>query len=517
MAEARHSRTSGAGFGDAVDGTLLLTGEVNCKGKGHQLHLTHRGLRLVPSSDPTDRAGATAPSVAVVDVTWRDVVCACEAPVKKSKSLLRQSNAEVPDSSQSNVFVLHYIDRNQKTNKLRCRNVTLEAMQGHADRWITHIEEKRKEGKPERLLVVINPIGGKGTARQTFAKRVQPLFLLAGVEVIVKVTERAKHAVEIAKTFAVSSVDGVISMGGDGLYMEILHGLTLRKQEEEGVDYNDPDAKLIPPTVRVGIIPAGTGNGVSGWFNGVIDMDTATLNIIRGEIKRTNIFSIHEPEKLIHYAGLLFGNGFFSKLIKRTDELRWMKRARYPYAVLGSVVGKKKILQFNIDVLKKEGGPNTKEGEKPAAEASSTKWMSLGTKGMTAAMTFVAKIVEGEELLEMNPFYPGFDLILLNRASPVETLKFMYSFFSRKKDGLHQEFVEWIPDIVGMRFEVADQREEGVTARERTEVMDLCRLLDVDGELMAMSGSKCDIRLHPQFLQVFCVPSLYSHDEKAET
>lgn len=46
-------------------------------------------------------------------------------------------------------------------------------------------------------------------------------------------------------------------MGGDGLYMEILHGLTLRKQEEEGVDYNDPDAKLIPPTVRVGIIPAG--------------------------------------------------------------------------------------------------------------------------------------------------------------------------------------------------------------------------------------------------------------------
>ena len=26
----------------------------------------------------------------------------------------------------------------------------------------------------------------------------------------------------------------------------------------------------------------GTGNGVSGWFNGVIDVDTATLNIIRG-------------------------------------------------------------------------------------------------------------------------------------------------------------------------------------------------------------------------------------------
>ena len=49
----------------------------------------------------------------------------------------------------------------------------------------------------------------------------------------------------------------VIAMGGDGLYMEILHGLTLRKQEEEGVDFNDPDATLIPPAVRVGIVPAG--------------------------------------------------------------------------------------------------------------------------------------------------------------------------------------------------------------------------------------------------------------------
>ena len=46
-------------------------------------------------------------------------------------------------------------------------------------------------------------------------------------------------------------------MGGDGLYMEILQGLTVRKQQEEGVELNDPDARLAPPTVRVGIIPAG--------------------------------------------------------------------------------------------------------------------------------------------------------------------------------------------------------------------------------------------------------------------
>ena len=41
-------------------------------------------------------------------------------------------------------------------------------------------------GKPQKLLVVINPIGGKGTARQVFEKRVQPIFALAGVELVVK-------------------------------------------------------------------------------------------------------------------------------------------------------------------------------------------------------------------------------------------------------------------------------------------------------------------------------------------
>ena len=43
-------------------------------------------------------------------------------------------------------------------------------------------------GKPQKLLIVINPIGGKGTARQVFEKRLQPMFALAGVELVVKGT-----------------------------------------------------------------------------------------------------------------------------------------------------------------------------------------------------------------------------------------------------------------------------------------------------------------------------------------
>ena len=82
----------------------------------------------------------------MVDVSWRDVVCACEAPVRKSKSSQKHSNTGSPDTAQSKVFVVHYVEKNKKTNKLHCKNVTLETTQGTAEGWIAQIEEKRKEG-----------------------------------------------------------------------------------------------------------------------------------------------------------------------------------------------------------------------------------------------------------------------------------------------------------------------------------------------------------------------------------
>lgn len=49
----------------------------------------------------------------------------------------------------------------------------------------------------------------------------------------------------------------VVLVGGDGHYMEFMNGLVIRIQEENGVDVNNPDSKLVPPNVRIGIIPAG--------------------------------------------------------------------------------------------------------------------------------------------------------------------------------------------------------------------------------------------------------------------
>ena len=60
---------------------------------------------------------------------------------------------------------------------------------------------------------------------------------------------------------------------------------------------------------------------------------------------------------------------------------------------------------------------------------------------------------------------------------------------------LEKEFVEWVDDIRGVRFELANiPAEEGTGSRQQTELLDLCKLLDVDGEVISMSAPNFDMR-----------------------
>ncbi|ESP05312.1 hypothetical protein LOTGIDRAFT_102901, partial [Lottia gigantea] len=185
-------------------------------------------------------------------------------------------------------------------------------------------------GKPKNLLVVINPIGGTGRARQTYDKKVAPLFKLAGIVVDIKVTERSNHGYEIGKSVDESKCDGIVVVSGDGLYHEVLNGLIIKTQEENNVDYNDVNSQLVSPTLPIGVIPAGTGNGVAGLTCGVIDVETSALHIIKGEHHKACVIDINVKDKHVIYGGLLMGYGFFSDLIKKAESRRWMKIMRYP-------------------------------------------------------------------------------------------------------------------------------------------------------------------------------------------
>ena len=49
----------------------------------------------------------------------------------------------------------------------------------------------------------------------------------------------------------------IVSVGGDGLFSEIFTSLLNRTQNDNNVDKNDFNAKLVEPTKPIGIIPAG--------------------------------------------------------------------------------------------------------------------------------------------------------------------------------------------------------------------------------------------------------------------
>lgn len=51
----------------------------------------------------------------------------------------------------------------------------------------------------------------------------------------------------------------VITVGGDGMFHEILNGLIRRTQTDYNVDTTKPDFEPVQPSLTIGVIPAGEG------------------------------------------------------------------------------------------------------------------------------------------------------------------------------------------------------------------------------------------------------------------
>ena len=76
-------------------------------------------------------------------------------------------------------------------------------------------------GRPSRLLVFINPFGGHGTAKQIWENKVASVFQVAGITFKVIVTENAEHADKVIQSSSLDHYDGIISVGGDGMFSQV--------------------------------------------------------------------------------------------------------------------------------------------------------------------------------------------------------------------------------------------------------------------------------------------------------
>ncbi|XP_077450457.1 ceramide kinase isoform X2 [Stigmatopora argus] len=203
---------------------------------------------------------------------------------------------------------------------------------GLCQQWIQTINHQLElqTNRPKSLLVYINPYGGKRQAKYIYDQKVAPLFSRACIAADVIVTERANHARDHLRTEAkLDQYDGVVCVGGDGMFSEILHGLVARTQMEHGIDPNQPDVHLAPCSLRIGIIPAGSTDCICFATVGTNDPVTSALHIIVGDSQAMDVCSVHHDDTFLRYSVSLLGYGFYADIQTDSERQRWLGPARY--------------------------------------------------------------------------------------------------------------------------------------------------------------------------------------------
>ncbi|XP_029350951.1 ceramide kinase isoform X1 [Echeneis naucrates] len=244
----------------------------------------------------------------------------------------RLKKAKQQSQLYPHTFTVSYVRRTRQ-HQWRCSDVSFHcASQALCQQWIQVINEQLSllTNRPKRLLVYINPYGGKQQGKRIYEQKVAPLFRRACISADVIVTECANHARDHLKTEAnLDKYDGVVCVGGDGMFSEIVHGLVTRTQTDHGVDQSRADAELVPCSLRIGIIPAGSTDCICFGTVGTNDPVTSALHIIVGDSQPMDVCSVHHGDVFLRYSVSLLGYGFYGDVLTDSERKRWLGPARY--------------------------------------------------------------------------------------------------------------------------------------------------------------------------------------------
>ncbi|KAL4226177.1 hypothetical protein ACF0H5_014163 [Mactra antiquata] len=220
--------------------------------------------------------------------------------------------------------------------KWKCKQVSFQCKDSNLClQWITAINDALKEPefkRPRKLIVFVNPFSGKKKAVKIYRDKVQPLFELADINVTLIETKKQNHARDLVRDeLDLTDIDGLICVGGDGLFSEVLNGL-LNKTEHDHHIIETSHFDPVPPDIRIGIIPAGSTNTIVYTTTGVSDVVTSTLHIILGDSVGIDVNSVNVNDQFIRYSVTMLGYGYMGDLLKDSDNNRWMGPKRYNWS-----------------------------------------------------------------------------------------------------------------------------------------------------------------------------------------
>ena len=164
------------------------------------------------------------------------------------------------------------------------------------------------------IVAIINPISGAGTDPSAAQRRIATVRDEArrrGVSAEIHLTERSGHARDLAAASAAANVDLVIVWGGDGTV-------------------NEAGGALIGTSTTLGLIPAGSGNGLAAAL-GTPRESSAALAAAFDGATRTIDAGLMANHPFFNIAGI----GFDARIARLFNERGAGRRGGWPYVVIG--------------------------------------------------------------------------------------------------------------------------------------------------------------------------------------
>lgn len=164
------------------------------------------------------------------------------------------------------------------------------------------------------IHVIINPVSGAGADTHAAARRAASVEAAArrrGHSFAINFTERPGHARELGDAAVRAGAEAVLIWGGDGTF-------------------NEAAAALIGTNIPVGLIPAGSGNGLAGAL-GVPRDSTAALDVAFGERQRIIDAGVMASRFFFNVAGV----GFDARVAALFNKRAAGTRGGWPYIVIG--------------------------------------------------------------------------------------------------------------------------------------------------------------------------------------
>eukprot|EP01134_Creolimax_fragrantissima_P001746 CFRG1746T1 len=239
----------------------------------------------------------------------------------ESKNVVLKDGPFLDDTHVGDTLLYLHVFQSATENKCvrKKKEYKLLVTKKMASLWSSTIQNliQQDKNRPKHLLCFVNPHGGRKKAKAIYTYIVAPLLKLANVASVVVETERELHCTELCRGTDLTPFNGVLAVGGDGLFNEVLNGIFRNKTAKH---------------IRVGPIPAGSTNTIVYSVTGCEDVVTSVYHVLVGSNMSLDCASVSNGDGITRLAVSMLSYGFYGDVMKDSENYRWMGPVRYDYS-----------------------------------------------------------------------------------------------------------------------------------------------------------------------------------------